>query len=186
MKTDDKVFRVDGYTFRVTPSGTLQYLMPNFEGTALNGLGSVWKTLGKVALVAGAGYGVYSVATASGSNIFDKISSAASSIGSKISAVLPSAATLEKAAGIATSIYGAQLAYKQQAAQLKAGVQVAQAQQEPERGGYPITDANQAPIMNPDGSYGIVSDYNANKISNKNLLLFGGGALVLLFVALRK
>ena len=184
MKTDDKVFRVDGYTFRVTPKGVLEYLMPNFEGTALNGLGSVWKTLGKVALVAGAGYGVYSVATASGGNIFEKISGAVTSIGAKISSVLPSVDTLQKAAGIATSLYGAQLAMKQQTAIAKAGVAVETAQQAQERGGYPITEENQAPILGTK-DYPYASPYTSGKLDNKTLMLLGGGALVLL-LAMRK
>lgn len=166
-----KTFRVDGHLFKVTQQGDLQYFVPDFDPvTGLQGMGGFFKSIGKifkkvwkpVAIGAAAYYGYKAVSGGSIGNPLSKIS-------------LPSAATITKAAGIAATLYTANIANQQAQLQTQYDTQPVQTALD--------TPQNQAQSQ---GSNSRLPDSVKPSLDNTTKLMLGGGALVLILMLVRK
>lgn len=177
-----QTFRVDGHLFRLLDNGELQFFVENFDPVTglngINGMSGFFKSLGKIVkkvwkpvAVVAAGYYGYKAVTGSAISL--------PTIGKTIAAITPSASTVLKAAGIATTLLTASIGAKQSALQLKYGAQpVETVLTPPENGGYPMTAENQYKSDTPAG-------YQTG-LSTNTIILLGGGALVLIMMLGRK
>lgn len=166
-----KTFRVDGYLFRLTGNGELQYFVPNFDkDTGLQGMGGFFKSIGKifkkvwkpVAIGAAVYYGYKAISSGNVSNPLSKIS-------------LPSSETITKAAGIAASLYTANIANQQAQLQTQYDTQPVQT----------ILDAPQSGNVQQSNNNRLPASVKPSLDTTTKLML-GGGALVLILMLIKK